>query len=1485
MVPEPGRFEQEVAGVSGRPLVAVAVAGPVGEGAVRRLERGQLADGRLDVVLDFALLALVELGQALEIELGEGCRERLLEAAVGILDEEVQPLLEIEGRQGRGLDRDRVGALQAEGHDLPAGRLARSELEAGRLRDESVGGQHGDVDGVLDLLPAARRAETDPAGAEPAGRLEGEGDDAVARLVEGHGLLALADDLEQGVGLDRDGDLLDLGPVDEDRDRHDDVLAGPDDPRQGGQGHEVAPDRDRPLGPAEGAAPAGHDHDPDGPEILRHEELVDAARAGLEVERPLEQDDGREAARLLGLVQGCGVLVAADGQQAGHLGPVGLGHEVEQVPGADAEGLAGVEGLAQVGRREPGQAEQALVDDGQGVGHGPPGRLAHLDLELFRGPQLAGHLDGRVETRGRVLDEERQDAVEPDGRVGRLAAMGLEERDVDIDVGRHGRRERDFDAVLALDGGNPLHVQDRGPGLERDQGASLNGRGQEDDGLLADLISGLVGGQRQRRGPRAALPAGPARPVGPIDVDDLAGGVAAGGVLDADQVPAPGRLADIERPGPGAVPGRDRRLGDRPGPGVGDVLGQRLAAPLPPPPPLDLVQRDDDAVAGHRLAGRVHGRDVDPVVPVRHQQAPFPVAFRDAQTDVGVVGVEGQGEGVDAEVAAGLEDPAGEGRLEQPGAGLLGPDVDAGLGPAAGIEDALGRLDRAALEVAGRIVEGEVGVAVEARGPPRQADRHVVFEVGGRGAVEPLGRHGRFERHVLAPQGLPPGIERDLQPVRHDRLDLERPLEGQAADEDAGPPVARRGRLFGGDAKSVEGLDRPLRSEGPGELALGRVELQGDGMALGQDPVPVEQGEGQVEGVARPPDAALAVEDALDALLRRLAADVEMARGQDALGRDAEVVDVAAALGRDIERPVAELERGEAVAVGCRLAEKPVLVVVGPDLEARERPGRADVGRHDAQGAAGLELGHQADVGGEEVPAGHGRGIEIGEEVGVRAGVLAVAPFVPGQVVALEGVVPVLVAAVALVVHVADRPFGRDRAVRRRAGIGRVAAVHGQDDAEQRARVLREQGGDVEVVAGPLAGHARVVRERHGLAPEVAADPGQLLAPFEAVDLEELGHVAGVDLKGGHLDAAQIDGLERHGQPVLARQDQPPADEADLGPDGLERDLAVEPFGQAAAEGVADAGHHLDVDGARELPGGVEADDVAVDLEGQRPVLGDDEPLELLVLGQGVGETHDDMAGLAEHGLYGQDLELALGRDLDGLAAPVVDADGPAVPLQDHGRGRLAALDAADGEEMDEPAGRMAPVDGQGPPGLFGPQDLLDEDALLVVGGDDPAAQDLGLGPVGVLGEEALDGDLQVRPHDGEAEGEAGEGLGHVEDAADADDGLVVLAGLEPVARGEDELARAAPLGLAGQGRGELDEPGLGRAGHGGVCDEEHPDGRLARDRPRGEGADVAVPLHFGLGRAGGGLGLAAEGAGDGQGQKQAGYGPLGHEMLSPRWR
>ncbi len=505
--------------------------------------------------------------------------------------------------------------------------------------------------------------------------------------------------------------------------------------------------------------------------------------------------------------------------------------------------------------------------------------------------------------------------------------------------------------------------------------------------------------------------------------------------------------------------------------------------------------------------------------------------------------MERQADGVDAEIAAVLEDAGDEGRVEHPRAGPAHVEIELQPSASLGIEEArLGR-DLPSGVLGGRVVEHEVGVFFEPGRARREADADVELEVRGRRSVEPLAGDGGLEGQVLAPQDLARHPEVDLEPVGDDGLDLEGLAESQPAHEDAGLPVAGRGGLVRRGPERVERLDGPFRPQGPHEPALRRIELHADGVARRQDLVSVEEDEGQVEGVAGAPDAALAVDRALEALLDGLPADVEMAHRQGRVVAHSEIADVVARLGRDIVGRIGELEDGEAVGVADRLAEGLVLEVEGPHPDPGQGLGRADVGGHDVQRAGRLALGDQPDVGGQEIAADGGLGVVAGIVIGVVARVVAAGPVPMSPGISFLGVIPVRIAVVSFALLVAERGLLDDGLVARGAGIGRVAPVEGQDEAEEAARVLPEQVGHVEVVARDAARDRRVIRQRDRLAPEIAPDSGQLFAPAELVDLQELGHVAAEDLEGRHLDGPQIDGLEGHGQAVLARQDGALADE------------------------------------------------------------------------------------------------------------------------------------------------------------------------------------------------------------------------------------------------------------------------------------------------------------------------------------------------------
>ena len=302
------------------------------------------------------------------------------------------------------------------------------------------------------------------------------------------------------------------------------------------------------------------------------------------------------------------------------------------------------------------------------------------------------------------------------------------------------------------------------------------------------------------------------------------------------------------------------------------------------------------------------------------------------------------------------------------------------------------------------------------------------------------------------------------------------------------------------------------------------------------------------------------------------------------------------------------------------------------------------------------------------------------------------------------------------------------------------------------------------------------------------------------------------------------------------------------GLDRFEGDGPVEPVLQPAVEIVADARLDGDVDAAKELLGRIHPDDVAVDLEGQRAVADVDEPLELLVPGQDVGEAHEDMPRLAQDGLDGDGDEVPQGGDVDVAPPPVIDADRSAVPRQGDGRGRLLAGDVLDGKRVRQPVLGVAPFDRERPAVLDGFEDLFDQGLLLRIGRDDAAPQDLDLRPVRILGEEPVERDLHVGADGPEAEFEPGVGLGQVEDLPHVENGPIVLARLQLALGRKDELARVRPFGRPVDRGREFEEPGC-RFSRARIIDEEDAHRGLARHRSRGEGADIAVPFELGLGR------------------------------------
>ena len=314
--------------------------------------------------------------------------------------------------------------------------------------------------------------------------------------------------------------------------------------------------------------------------------------------------------------------------------------------------------------------------------------------------------------------------------------------------------------------------------------------------------------------------------------------------------------------------------------------------------------------------------------------------------------------------------------------------------------------------------------------------------------MQPFAEHLALDRHVGGGERFLAEVELDLEPVGHHRFDLHGLSEHAATELRLGSPVAGRrivGRL---QRERVEPADRFGVRDGLDELSLRVVQAHAHRMLGRQRAILVLQHEGEVDVVARPPYPALAIDEALEAGLDLLAADVEMAGGQRAAAVDLEIAFLAAMLGQHIEgRAAGGLagggQLGETVRVGGRGAGRLILEVHHREIDALERLGCLQVGSDHPQLAALVALGDEPDVGGDEVArVAHARGMLV---VGVFARILALGPGAAVLVLAVEvlGIIPAARLLDVEVLTVGERLlFARRHGVLLlRTAVGGVAAI------------------------------------------------------------------------------------------------------------------------------------------------------------------------------------------------------------------------------------------------------------------------------------------------------------------------------------------------------------------------------------------------------------------------------------------------------------
>ena len=1061
------------------------------------------------------------------------------------------------------------------GHDRLLPVLARLDglvqiLHRGRVRAADID-EHLGLGGVL----AGGGDKAHPAFAQGLADLELEQAELLLGPGEAHLDRLLADHLEVLVGLDLERDLLDARLHDKQRHRHGEILARSGHARERRQHGQGLAHEHRLVGGTVGAVATGHDHDAHRADVGRQLDLVSVPAFGLELEGAKEAHHRREAFLVLtDVFRLLAVVAATEREQALELTAVGTGDEVEQIPCGHTERLFLIEVPVQIRRLEPGEPEQPLVHHRHGVGHGATAGLRDIDGDGGLRLPLLGRLEHGLEPGVGIADLERDDAVQTYGPIVFLAGVRLDQRYADKHVRTHGRGDGHLEAGVGLLELDPALLNDARAALDGDQRASLGGLRELDLGDLADRVLGLVGEEAEHTGTGAAFLLRAPGPAGPVDVEHLAGAVGALQIAGADQVAAPARVLDLELPGPAAVDRGAVALHDHAAVAGAGIAGERLAGLVPPPLPIDLVERDLEVLQRDRLAVGAQAAQLHGVYRVGEQHAAGLVALGQLDADVVVIGRERQGLAAGTERPAALEHAAGEAGGEHAGSGLADAERLAEARAAIAVELALEQHLGLAAELARRIVEGEVGEALEPGRHRAQPHLDVRLEIGGGGAVQPLAEEAALERHLGLAQYRLVEIELDLQTIGHHRLDLESLAEGGAAENGLGRPVAGRGIVGGAQGEGVKAADRRGVSHALHALALGVVQLHGDRVMVGDHLVFVLQDKSEIDVVARTPHATLAVDLPLEAAADLLPADIEVADGQRRALTELEITPLPALLGKQVKRCGRQFDLADTLGVGVKRADHLVLEVQDRDLDAVHGRRGAQVRGHHEHPAALVALGEQADVGAEEIARVlHTLGILV---VGVRAGILAIAQAAVGALTIIILVVFPTAGLLDLQVLVVDERLGFIGHGRlARAAIVRVRARDREREPEQPARILTQQLGGIEAVAIPLVGRGR--GQRDGPAPEIATHTAKLLVAVELIGLQELADVVLINAKRRHPHRAHVHGLERDAQHLVVREDDALAGKADLWLLADEGGALLEPLRHTPALGIANTG--LDGDG------------------------------------------------------------------------------------------------------------------------------------------------------------------------------------------------------------------------------------------------------------------------------------------------------------------
>ena len=1069
------------------------------------------------------VVAFHHLGQ---VELREGGGNRLLDAAVGILDEVFEPASQVDGGDGGELHGHAVGAGQAEEFGRRVLALACVKQEGLHAGDGRVLVEDVDLHAADGLVGAGLRRDGHVRDAGLVADLDLEVLDLLAGLAEAGLQRGGTLDGEQVVGLDAELDLAHAVLEGDHGGRDADGLADAERARERGLDHHGLCDVDILGGAALCAAVRGDDHGAERTDVLRHLDAVGGRLAGLQLEGTEVGDHRLEPVCALALEGAGAFFVTADCEQLLDVAAVGADDGIIFIPGAYAEGFLGVEGGPGVRGLEAGEREESLVHEGHDVAHGAAALLLDLEAEGGFGLGLGRHVEHRLEVGGGILHVDVLHAVEADRGIVVDIAVRLDEGDGSIGVRRHLLRDGDADLRAAGEAFHAAGAQDAAALLDGDEGAGARGGRNRDAGGLADHVFLLVDQHVELRGALGGIGG-----VALVDFAEHRGGVAAAGVRDTDIIEAVGGVGPVIAERTLAAGSGEGLLVEEFLAAAGHVVGD-LAGGVPPPAPAHVIDLGVQPGGVDGMAVGIDRRDLELLGLARLDEAVAPLALLELGLDAHVGLERGQqGAGIArAEVAARLEGAEGESGRKQARGGRF-VDIDDGADARrtlfAGQEVIVG--EGLLLEGAGVILEVVALPALEAGRGGGDLQFAVHLEIAARGAVEP--GHGHVEAALFAGIGGQVAFREmhlDIELVGLDGLDAERLAEGLAAQAHVHAPAPRGGVFGRREREMVEVGGAAACGEGLHELAVGIAQLRGDGMARRERGV-VEKGhDADVQRVARAPDAAFAEDIGLDAAFVRGAADVEVAGGEGLLVAEVEVGEVLAARGGDEAAVLDPAEGDAALAVGLALGQLLLGEAVELDAGAGDGLARQHVVGEDLEVAVAA-LGDQHEVARQQIDAALLVGVIVAE-----------GGFAVPEIFFHEGLP-------AADLDVVDR-----------AGLGLDQLV------------------DAEPVGLPLADVVRIpVAQHEGRVGDDVGHLVELIPRLVAVQLQELQDVAAEHLLDAHLRLGVGYGAEQQVQAALGRQDGAFADEADGGDFGI--DVLARGSSALGGEGqfgaAADGGH------------------------------------------------------------------------------------------------------------------------------------------------------------------------------------------------------------------------------------------------------------------------------------------------------------------------